>query len=145
MADPWRGYTLPESGHARCFDVAACALAAGQRPALPLWPMDLISGKPYWPIKNGLLATYPPLERSVSCDVAVIGGGITGACVAYELTRAGLDVVVVDRRDIGRGSTSGSTNLVLYEIDLMLGELCDLLGEPSAARCYQLSADAVEY
>jgi len=44
--------------------------------------MDLTSGAPFWIIKNGLLATYPRLKRDRRCDVAVMGGGITGALVA---------------------------------------------------------------
>jgi len=45
--------------------------------------MDLRSGHPYWLLKNGLLASYPALKRNETCDVAVIGGGITGALVAH--------------------------------------------------------------
>jgi glycine/D-amino acid oxidase-like deaminating enzyme len=106
--------------------------------------MDLISGQPWWPISNGLLRSYPPLEETVRCDVAVIGGGITGACVADELSRAGLETVVLDRRDVGRGSTSGSTNLLLYEIDTPLGELIRRVGERDAVRSFRLCAEAVE-
>ena len=51
----------------------------------------------FWPIRNGLIAAYPPLERSESCDVAVVGAGITGALVAHRLAEAGCDAVVVDR------------------------------------------------
>jgi choline dehydrogenase-like flavoprotein len=51
---------------------------------------------------------------------AIIGGGITGAAIAHELTLAGCAVVVLDRRDIGTGSTSGSTSLLQYEIDVSL-------------------------
>jgi cation diffusion facilitator CzcD-associated flavoprotein CzcO len=50
--------------------------------------MDLTSGAPFWIIKNGLLATYPRLKRDRRCDVAVIGGGITGALVAHRFAQA---------------------------------------------------------
>lgn len=59
--------------------------------------MDLKSGLPYWPIKNGLLATFPALQHDLRCDVVVIGGGITGALAAYDLVRAGAKVAVLDR------------------------------------------------
>ena len=62
--------------------------------------MDLRSGHPYWLLKNGILADYPSLKHDESCEVAVIGGGITGALVAYHLTREGVETVVVDKRDI---------------------------------------------
>ena len=49
----------------------------------------------------------------------VVGAGITGALIALELRTAGRRVVV-DRRDIGGGSTSASTALLQYEIDELL-------------------------
>ena len=67
--------------------------------------MDLKSGYPYWTVRDGLVAAFPPLSRDLDCDVAVIGAGITGALIARELQDAGLDVVVLDRRDAGWGST----------------------------------------
>jgi glycine/D-amino acid oxidase-like deaminating enzyme len=34
------------------------------------------------------------------CDVAIIGGGIVGVSAAYFLRRLGLDVVLVEQREI---------------------------------------------
>ena len=78
--------------------------------------MDLVSPQPFWPLRNGLLGVYPPLKRDITCDVVVLGGGISGAFVAETLAREGLDVVVLDKREIGGGSTSASTALLQYEI-----------------------------
>ena len=47
--------------------------------------MDLKSGHPFWAVKNGLLQAFPPLRDDHRCDVAVIGGGITGALIADAL------------------------------------------------------------
>jgi hypothetical protein len=41
--------------------------------------MDLRSGHPFRLLKNDLLADYPSLKHDESCEVVVIGGGITGA------------------------------------------------------------------
>ena len=60
--------------------------------------MDLNSGYPWWVVSNGLLGAYPALREDVACDVLVMGAGITGALIADELVRAGLEVCVVDRR-----------------------------------------------
>jgi D-amino-acid dehydrogenase len=42
------------------------------------------------------------------CDVAVIGGGLVGASLAYELASRGTDVVLVDDHHPGRASDAGA-------------------------------------
>ena len=41
-------------------------------------------------------------------DVAVVGGGLIGTALGYELTRAGARTVVVDRHDPGRATDAGA-------------------------------------
>jgi len=106
--------------------------------------MDLRSGYPFWLVQSGLVNTYPSLAADISCEVAVIGGGITGALVAYHLVEAGIDTVVVDKRDIGWGSTSASTGLLQYEIDTPLHQLIDLVGEDHAVRSYLACLGAID-
>lgn len=105
--------------------------------------MDLLSPGPYWPIKDGLPAAFPALERDVTAEVAVIGAGISGALVAWHLAEAGIETVVVDRREAAHGSTSGSTSLLQYEIDTPLHILARRFGTPAAAYCYRRSRRAV--
>jgi glycine/D-amino acid oxidase-like deaminating enzyme len=95
-------------------------------------------------VKNGLPATYPPITDDAQCDVAVIGGGITGAMIARRLARDGHGIVVLDRRDIGTGSTSASTALLQYEIDLPLVSLAQRIGREPAERAYQLSHASID-
>ena len=94
--------------------------------------MDLRSGHPFWLLKNGILANYPALEHDETCDVAIIGGGITGALVAHRLVQEGVNTVLLDKRDIGTGSTAASTSLLQYEIDTELAELISRVGEANA-------------
>ena len=106
--------------------------------------MDLKSGYPFWPIKHGLLHTYPPLHQNLQCDVAVIGGGITGALIAYHLVEAGLETVVLDKRHIAWGSTSATTALLQYEIDTPLCNLIELIGKERAERSYLACLAAID-
>ena len=106
--------------------------------------MDFKSGQPFWLIKNGVLKGYPSLNHDVRCEVAITGGGITGALVAYYLTRAGVGVVILDRREVGTGSTSASTGLLQYEVDTPLFKLIDLVGEKKAVKRYHLSIEAID-
>ncbi len=44
--------------------------------------------------------------------VLVIGGGVVGLACAYELSRAGSEVVVLERNEIGQGASLGNTGWV---------------------------------
>lgn len=106
--------------------------------------MDLHSGFPFWLIKNGLPFSYPRLEQSIDSDVVVLGGGISGALVAYYLTKAGIENVVIDSRSIGLGSTCASTALLQYEIDTPLSALIRQVGHSNAVRAYHLGIEAID-
>ena len=105
--------------------------------------MDLTSGDPLWPIVNGLPATYPRLHDDLRCDVAVIGGGITGALVAHRFAGAGIHTVLLEAGEIGHGSTAATTALIQYEIDTHLVDLIERVGRDHAVRSYRLCLDAV--
>lgn len=105
--------------------------------------MDLISAHPFWPLNSGLIRSYPELETDLDCEVLVLGAGITGALCAYHLSKAGLDVVVLDKRDVASGSTSASTAMLQYEIDTPLTELIERMGKADAERAYQVCLESI--
>jgi glycine/D-amino acid oxidase-like deaminating enzyme len=105
--------------------------------------MELTSDYPFWSIRNGLPKSYPSLRRDVTCDAVVVGGGITGAMAAYYLAEAGVHSVLLDKRDIGTGSTSGSTALLQYEVDVPLRTLTKKIGAAKASRSYQLCYETI--
>ncbi len=105
--------------------------------------MDLKSGYPFWAVKNGLMHPFPKLAADARCDVLVIGGGITGALIADELAGAGHEVMVLEQRDIGWGSTAASTALLQYEIDTHMTDLARRYGEAQAVLAYRACAEAI--
>ena len=105
--------------------------------------MDLKSGYPFWAVRNGLMHAFPRLERDLRCDIAVVGGGITGALIADELARHGHDVAVFEQRDVAWGSTAASTALLQYEIDTHMVDLARKYGEAQAVLAYKACAAAI--
>jgi glycine/D-amino acid oxidase-like deaminating enzyme len=105
--------------------------------------MTLKSGYPFWLIKDGLPYTFPKLDHDVETEVAIIGAGISGALVRYYLVEAGIPCVTVDARTIGLGSTSASTSLLQYEIDIPLYRLRKMIGRQEADRAYNLCGRAI--
>ena len=106
--------------------------------------MDLTSGLPVWLLRDPAPApVWPDLSESLACDVVVVGAGITGALAAWHLVQAGLDVVVLDRRPVGLGSTVASTSLIQYELDISLVKLRTMVGREHADRSYVACVEAV--
>lgn len=105
--------------------------------------MQLRSNEPFWLIKNGLLHTYPSLQHKVKCQVLVVGGGITGALMAHACMDAGYDTILIDKREIANGSTSATTSMLQYEIDVPLHQLIPLVGVFGAEGAYKGCRDAI--
>jgi glycine/D-amino acid oxidase-like deaminating enzyme len=84
-----------------------------------------------------------PLAENLKCDALIVGAGIAGSMIAEGLTRQGLDVVIIDREFPARGSTMASTSMLLWEIDVPLTQLAEMIGFERAARAWQASWQAV--
>ncbi len=63
------------------------------------------------------IPSRPSLREHVTADVCVVGAGIAGLSVAYELTRRGKRVVVLERAEIGSGETGRTTAHLANAID----------------------------
>ncbi len=105
--------------------------------------MNLYAHQPYWLMKNGIVNTYPSLDKDLSIDVAIMGAGISGALVAHRLRNSGFSCAVFDRRHVGMGSTAASTAFLQYEIDTPLVQLSKYVGEDNAVRSYKLCRKAI--
>jgi glycine/D-amino acid oxidase-like deaminating enzyme len=105
--------------------------------------MNLYEQQPYWLMKNGIIASYPSLDKDLIVDVAVMGAGISAALSAWYLRSAGLKIAVVDRRHVALGSTAASTAFLQYEIDTPLTDLSNYVGEENAVKSYQLCREAI--
>ena len=81
----------------------------------------------------------------LSCEVLVIGGGATGAGVAWDCALRGFDTVLVERRDLAEG-TSGRFHGLLHSgaryavKDVAAAEEC--IGENMVLR--EIAADSIE-
>jgi glycine/D-amino acid oxidase-like deaminating enzyme len=106
--------------------------------------MNLHSDYPFWMIKEGVINSFPTLTDNHKTDVLIIGGGITGALIAHRLVKEGLKVTVIDKRHIAHGSTSASTSMLQYEIDVPLFKLSKDIGEKAATKAYKLCAEGID-
>ena len=101
-------------------------------------------GQSYWlDAFGGRSSPRPPLHGHLAADVAIMGGGVTGCAAALMFARAGARVVLVESKQIGRGSTAASTALLMQEPDTDLVDLARRFGPDAARRIWRCSRAAV--
>lgn len=106
--------------------------------------MKLRSKEPYWLLKNGMMNTYPSLRKNAVCDILIVGGGITGSLMAFQLSQEGYQTILIDKRDVSLGSTSATTSLLQYELDEPLYSLIDKVGKAAAVDTYLGCAESIQ-
>jgi glycine/D-amino acid oxidase-like deaminating enzyme len=106
--------------------------------------MRLRVGTPIWlsRARRRQKRQYPTLNARQQADIAIVGGGLTGAAVAQRFAEAGIDVALVESNLVGRGSTAASTALLMQETDEQLTALEKRYGAESAKRIWELSRAA---
>jgi len=106
--------------------------------------MKLRSNEPFWLVKNGLIDSYPSLDRDVETEILIVGSGITGSLIAHRCIAEGFETTLVDRREIANGSTAATTSMLQYEIDTPLIELIEMIGERSAVDSYRACFNSID-
>ncbi len=81
---------------------------------------------------------YPPLDKDLTVDVAIIGGGITGITSALLLKEAGLSVAVIEANRIAEGVSGHTTAKITSQHHLIYAYLLKSFGKEQA----QIYADA---
>lgn len=85
-----------------------------------------------------------PLTKTIRTQVAIVGSGICGTSLAYELALKGIGVVVLDRGQIGRGMSSRTSAHLTFQSDDLYQEVISRRGEHVARLHYQSQRAAVD-
>jgi glycine/D-amino acid oxidase-like deaminating enzyme/nitrite reductase/ring-hydroxylating ferredoxin subunit len=99
--------------------------------------------KSFW-MNDSDFPSAPRLQQSERCDVAVIGAGIAGVSIAYELALVGKSVVLLDRGPLLGGMTSRTTAHLAPICDDGLSELVKVRGEKLGREFQESQAAAVD-
>ncbi len=106
--------------------------------------MKLKTSEPFWLVKNGIINSYPSLRENIETEILIVGGGITGSLIAHQCMRDGHKTVLIDRREVCNGSTSATTSMLQYEIDVPLYELTELIGKEGAEKSYWACYNSID-
>jgi gamma-glutamylputrescine oxidase len=88
--------------------------------------------------------SFPALQGSQQCDVAVVGGGLAGLSAALELARKGYSVALLEAHEVGWGASGRNGGQAIH------GLACDQetveaeLGLEDARRVWAMSIEALD-
>ena len=88
---------------------------------------------------------YPALDRRVTVDVAIVGGGITGLTAATFLKHSGLSVALLEGNRVSLGTTGNTTAKVTALHGLVYDTLISKHGEEAAGIYAEANRVALEY
>ena len=90
---------------------------------------------------------FSKLDRDISVDVAIIGGGIAGMTTGYLLAKAGKTVAVIDDGNVASGESGRTTAHITHALDDRYYNIERFLGKKGsklAAESHTTAIDMVE-
>lgn len=88
---------------------------------------------------------YPVLDQDISCQVLVIGGGITGLSCAYELHEAGFDVAVLEKDRLCSKTTGNTTGKMTLQHSDLYSDLLEKRKTKAAKAVLKSQLEALHY
>lgn len=104
---------------------------------------EYVKGKPYFCDVCDKIKSYPYLDKNVSCDCLVVGGGIDGAITAYYLTKSGIECLLIDKNRLGFMNTCCATALLEYQLDEHARDLKKFFSRDDVVGVYKLGLNAI--
>jgi glycine/D-amino acid oxidase-like deaminating enzyme/nitrite reductase/ring-hydroxylating ferredoxin subunit len=92
---------------------------------------------------EGEAPNFPALSTDLEVDVAIIGGGEARDAAAVRLKASGKRVAVLEARDIGHGTTGGTSAHLTEAVDTRYGRLEKDFGRDGARLVANASKDAI--
>ena len=94
--------------------------------------------KPLW-LENIKFDKPKKIDKDISVDVLIVGGGMTGLSTAYHLINSNLKVCVIEKNLIAHGVSSRTTGKLTYLQDNIYSKL-----KSNAKRYYESQKDAIK-
>lgn len=89
---------------------------------------------------------FKTLKGDIGTDILIIGAGITGLTTAYNLSKSGKKVVVIDKGVVGEQAATGFTTAFITQVvDTDLTDLEKMYGAKKAKMVWQSHQDAVDF
>ena len=86
--------------------------------------------------------SYPALQGSRDCDVAIVGGGLAGLSAAIELALRGHEVTLVEAHEVGFGASGRNGGQAIHGLACDVEVIEAQLGAQAARQVWAMSIEA---
>lgn len=102
--------------------------------------------KSYWinSLNEKEINKYETLQENINTDICIIGGGLTGINLAYNLSKHNIKTVLIEKDRICRSTSGNSTAKITSQHGLIYKYLADSKGIDFAKNYYSANEDAIE-
>jgi gamma-glutamylputrescine oxidase len=98
----------------------------------------------YYAATSPRQASFPRLQGSAHCDVAIVGAGLAGLSAAIELADRGFDVRVLEARQVGWGASGRNGGQVIHGVGCDPLEIERQLGLDEARRVWAATLEGLD-
>ena len=112
---------------------------------MPLHATDLaLTRNSYYAATALRDCSHAPLHGDTRCDVAVVGGGLAGLSAALDLRQRGLDVLLLEARELGYGASGRNGGQAIHGLACEQEVIEAQLGLEDARRVWAMSLEALD-
>lgn len=97
-----------------------------------------------WLTENKNNSKFESLSKNINTDVCIIGAGIFGMTCGYYLSKAGLNVSIIEKNEIGHKTTGHTTAKITSQHGLFYTYLVETYGEGFAKDYLSANQEAIE-
>lgn len=84
------------------------------------------------------------LNNDIECDVLIIGAGISGLLIGYELKQRGIDPVIIEANKVANGITANTTAKISIHHNLIYDKLIKNVGAKKAKLYLEANKEALD-
>lgn len=100
--------------------------------------------QPLW-LTTVSIPSYPALTQDIDADICIVGAGITGITLAYQLRSSGLKIVLIDAGKILHGTTAHTTAKLTAQHDICYRDLIKNFGAYNAELYAIAQREAIDF
>ena len=97
-----------------------------------------------WLTENKNNSKFESLSKNINTDVCIIGAGIFGMTCGYYLSKAGLNVSIIEKNEIGHKTTGHTTAKITSQHGLFYTYLVETYSEGFAKDYLSANQEAIE-